>query len=204
MKLLSSLLFAFIANMDNFTVGAAYGTKKVRINLVGNLVIAFITALGTLLPMIIGRSIHSYMSLTLNKFIGSAILAGIGVYFIIDYIKEKNKNSSDENKSDVLDYGDIMKDPIKADRDYSGNIDIREAMLLGTALAINNMGMGIGASISGLDIWRTSIFAFILSLIMFNLGYIMGNKIFSKVLGKYGSLISGILTILLGIYEFIF
>ncbi|OPJ55725.1 sporulation membrane protein YtaF [Clostridium oryzae] len=204
MSFLASFLFAFTANIDNFTVGAAYGIKKVKINLTGNFIIAIITAAGTLISMVIGTSIQKFLPAKFNNMIGSVMVIAIGMYFIIDYFKHKDVATDNAPDNESIDYGTVMKDPIKADRDYSGNIDKKESVLLGTALAINNFGMGVGASMSGMDIWKTSIFAFVLSLVMFNVGYIIGNKMLSNILGKYGTLISGILTVLLGIYEFIF
>lgn len=44
---------------------------------------------------------------------------------------------------------DIMKEPLKADQDLSGTIDIREAWLLSVALGLDAFAAGLGASAAG-------------------------------------------------------
>ena len=46
-----------------------------------------------------------------------------------------------------------------------------------------------------------TIFTFIFSLLTITFGYIFGDSYLSKILGKYASMVSGLIIIILGLYE---
>ncbi|WCM70711.1 hypothetical protein LZD60_04080 [Clostridium perfringens] len=68
------------------------------------------------------------------------------------------------------------------------------------ALALNNFGLGIGASISGLNIDFTTISTFIISLIFISLGFYLSKTIKSKNISKNSNLIAGIIIIILSLF----
>lgn len=78
----------------------------------------------------------------------------------------------------------------------------RQSLGLAFVLMINNMGFGIGANIAGLPIMITSLCTFICSLLLLFIGVNVGLKFTSERLGTYSELISGILIVILGVYEF--
>ena len=202
MHILASILFAFIANIDNFTVGIAYGIKKIKIGIYSNLVIALITGVGTFCSMSIGLIISNNIKIFSSSIIGGIILISIGSYFIWDSIPKdaieiENKPREENSKK----YFKLLQSPEKADIDKSGHIDKREALTLALALSLNNIGLGIGASIAGLNIFIITIFTFVFSILTIYIGYILGDTYLSKILGKYATMVSGIIIILLGLYE---
>ena len=91
----------------------------------------------------------------------------------------------------------------KSDLDNSGDINIKEALLVAFGLTFNNLGTGVAASITGVSIQFTVISTFILSILTIIFGEAIGNHVLGKFLGKYAPLISGILLIILGIIEFL-
>lgn len=202
MHILASIVFAFIANIDNFTVGIAYGIKKIKIGIYSNLVIALITGIGTFFSMSIGLIISKNIRVLSSSIIGGIILVTIGIYFIWDSRPSKkdiSKNNS--NEENYKSYFELLESPEKADMDKSGHIDIKESITLALALSLNNIGLGVGASISGLNIFIITIFTFIFSIITIYIGYILGDSYLSKILGKHATMISGIIIIILGLYE---
>lgn len=200
MHILSSILFSISSNIDNLTVGISYGIKKTKIGILSNLIIACITALGTFLSMLIGKIIVKIISAYIANSLGSIILICIGIWFIIDfYIKENNKPSYESSKSG---YQKLLDNPEIADADKSGYIDVKESIALAFALTINNLGVGIGASIAGLNIFATVFFTFIFSILFLSSGFFIGNSYLSKFFGKFAPLVSGAIVILLGVYEF--
>lgn len=202
MHILASIVFAFIANIDNFTVGIAYGIKRIKIDIYSNLMIALITGIGTFFSMSIGLIISKNIGVFSSSIIGGVILVSIGIYFIWDSIPKKNNRVKDTStEEDYNNYFQLLESPEKADVDKSGHIDIKEAITLALALSLNNLGLGIGASISGLNIFIITIFTFIFSIITIYIGYILGDSYLSKILGKYATMVSGIVIIILGIYE---
>jgi putative Mn2+ efflux pump MntP len=75
-----ALLLALSSNVDNFAVATAYGVKKLRIDLMTNIFIAFVSALGTFLSISVGKEIGGYLSPALANGLGSFTLIGIGTW----------------------------------------------------------------------------------------------------------------------------
>ena len=58
------------------------------------------------------------------------------------------------------------------DKDMSKEIELKEAVILGGILSINNIGIGIGASVAGLNIFVTSLMSLIFSMFLLSLDFI--------------------------------
>lgn len=202
MHLLSSLLFALSANIDNFTVGIAYGIKKIKIPFFSNLLIAFITAAGTCISMAIGIAVSKILTPSSANILGSVILILLGVWIAKDYFKYGKAAQDDQpEKTHKPHYDQILSEPEKADRDHSGTIDSKESLTLALALMVNNFGLGIGASITGLNIAVTALCTFFFSILSILIGCLLGKRCFSTFFGRFAPLLSGLIVIVLGVYE---
>ncbi|HAT4245654.1 TPA: sporulation membrane protein YtaF [Clostridium perfringens] len=196
---LSILLFVVAASLDILVVSLAYGLKDIKINFSSTLVIASISALGTFISMILGKFLVDLIPVKLGDIIGGLVLLALGFYSIYSYFKEKKiltSHNSENNSSPTF----ILENPEVADKDKSGNIDFKESLALSLALALNNFGLGIGASISGLNIAFTTISTFIISLIFISLGFYLSKTIKSKNISKNSNLIAGIIIIILSLF----
>ena len=199
MSFLSILLFVVAASLDILVVSLAYGLKDIKINFSSTLVIASISALGTFISMILGKFLVDLIPVKLGDIIGGLVLLLLGFYSIYSYFKEKKiltSHNSENNSSPTF----ILENPEVADKDKSGNIDFKESLALSLALALNNFGLGIGASISGLNIAFTTISTFIISLIFISLGFYLSKTIKSKKITKNSNLIAGIIIIILSLF----
>lgn len=203
MHFFSIILFVISSNLDNFMIAAAYGIRKLKISIFSNLIFAAISCLGTLLAMLLGKSMSYFISAKFTDIIGCIILISIGIWTIIDSMRKIPENSSKENSIENLSYNYLIKNPEAADKDMSGYIDTKEAVLLGFALALNNIGMGFGAGAAGLNIFLTTVLTFVFSFIAIAVGYILGQNCLSKFIGRCGGIISGLIIIFIGIYEFL-
>lgn len=200
MHIVSSLLFSFSANIDNLAVGIAYGIKNLKIQFSKSLIIAFMSCIGTIISMSFGKALTHIIPIHIANLLGGIILIGFGIWSISITTKDKKEELS-ENDHTVLSYEELLNTPEKADVDKSGYIDFKESLTLGFALAVNNMGMGIGASITGLSVIITSLLTFLFSLIFLSAGSYLGKKFLSNVIGKFAGILSGIIILLLGLYE---
>lgn len=197
----SALLFSLSSNLDNVVVGTAYGIKKITIGIVPNIIIAAVTSTGTFLSMSIGAYISKFLPHYVANGLGAVVIAILGLYFVTQsLIKFKNKIKSKELALKGID--DMIEYAEKSDGDNSGDINIREALLVAFGLTFNNLGTGVAASITGVSIQLTVLFTFILSILTIIFGQCIGNHVLGKFLGKYAPLFSGILLIVLGIIEF--
>lgn len=196
MHLISAILLAFSVSSDNFVVGFSYGIKKIKLSFLSYLMIILLPTIATVLAMSIGKTTLYFISNSIASFIGGSILIFLGGYSIV-----KAKKDEIREKTSTKNYGDIINNPEVADVDNSGVIDVKEAITLSLALAINNIGVGLGASVIGINLWFTTFFTLFTGALMLSLGNFLGNKIRNKELGKKGELISGVLIVFLGVYE---
>lgn len=195
MNIMPILIFVLGANFDNIAVGTAYGFKGIKLSTKMNLLIALITSIGTLLSMSIGLIIYKLLPHNFTNILGGILIVFLGLYFLKDFFKETFKKNKDGELKEIL------NDPEKADIDHSGDIDFKEALTLGTALTLNNFGMGIGASISGMNLFLTSFLTFLFSVISFKVGCNIGSKFNDSFIHKYANLISSLILIFLGLIE---
>lgn len=198
MNVMPILIFVLGANFDNIAVGTAYGFKGIKLSTKMNLLIAIITSVGTLLSMSLGLIIYTLLPHNFTNLLGGLLIIILGLYFLKDFFKNAITKKNDG------DLKEILNEPEKADIDHSGDIDFKEAITLGSALTLNNFGMGIGASISGMNIFLTSILTFLFSVISFRIGCNIGSKFNDSFLHKYANLISSLILIVLGLIEILF
>lgn len=199
---LSALLYSLSSNLDNLVIGIAYGVKKIKIGLISNLIIATVTSIGTLISMSVGKFISGFLPTSLTNMLGAVIIMLLGLYFLIQSIlklitKSYSNSLALKNVDEIMDYAE------KSDSDNSGTLNIKEAFVVSLGLMLNNLGTGLAASITGVNVSITVICTFILSIALLMLGKSIGHNILVSICGKYAPLISGVLLIILGIFELI-
>lgn len=210
--ILSILLLALSSNLDNVGVGTAYGTGKITIPFSSNIIIALITSTGTWLSMLVGETISTTLNLKLAGYLGASIIIAVGFWVLFSETgiirKKRYSNLSEAHHASHISrkyaffkkIHAILDNPIVADADFSGHIDLREGVLLGFALTMNNLANGVGAGLIGLDPGLTTLFTGILSIVTIWVGVAMGD-LGSHWLGKLAGPISGMLLILIGVIE---
>ncbi|KJZ89269.1 hypothetical protein ClosIBUN22A_CONTIG28g00460 [Clostridium sp. IBUN22A] len=134
--------------------------------------------------------------------LGAVIIMLLGLYFlrqsILKLIPKSYSNSlALKNVDEIMDYAE------KSDSDNSGTLNIKEAFVVSLGLMLNNLGTGLAASITGVNVSITVICTFILSIALLMLGKSIGHNVLGSICGKYAPLISGVLLIILGIFELI-
>lgn len=186
-KIIAAFILSLSANLDTFSLSVSYGIKKIRIPFFSNILISLLTTLGTFLSMEFGFFIRNLIPSWIANALGGISMMGIGIWFLIDYFRNS------------------CKDEIPmVDSDHSGDISLKETIPLIIALTINNIGVGISGSMSGVSILYTSIFTFIITYLCIQIGTWAGKTIVGKVFGKYTTLVSNIFLILFGLYEIFF
>jgi putative sporulation protein YtaF len=200
--ILTALLFSLSSNLDNVVVGIAYGIKKIKIGIIANLIIAVVTSTGTFLAMSFGAYITKFLPNSVANDLGALAITILGVYFVTQSIIKLNRTTSSKELA-LKDINDMIEYAEKSDLDSSGDINMKEAIIVAFGLTFNNLGTGVVASITGVSIFFTVIATFILSILTIIFGEAVGNNVLGKFFGKYAPLISGILLIILGIIEFL-
>ncbi|MGD0152267.1 MAG: hypothetical protein ABSC17_00685 [Thermacetogeniaceae bacterium] len=216
MHLMTILALALSCNLDNIMVGLAYGTRRIRLPLESNLLIALITSVGTLVTMLLGQDLaRLYFNTRIANYLGAGIIIIAGLYVLIQSCWQRGIIDTAPLQPVLLRTGvtapkrpqqwlrelaRLTRDPQLVDWDYSGSIDLGEAAVLGLALTLNNLPNGFAAGMLGLNIGLTTIAVSSLSLLTFWAGIWLGLRYTSRMLGDWGSPAAGIMLIMIGVY----
>jgi len=213
LQILAIFLLALSSNLDNVGVGTSYGTRTINIPFSSNLLIAFITTTGTYLSMALGNEISNFINPNISNAIGALMIGGTGVWVLIREFSrpDERKITGDEqdfkmtsfvSQSPLKKMLTILDHPFLADTDFSGHIDMKEGFFLALALTLNNLSNGIGAGLLGLDVALMVAFTAILSILTIWFGIAFGKYSGVHWFGKYSGAVSGLMLIVLGVYEY--
>lgn len=154
-------------SLDGFGVGITYGMRKIRISFAALLVIMICSGVIVITSMLIGNFLRTFISPEITSVLGSVILIALGIFVLFSIIRSNNieqvkengiENYEEENtESRFNHFKSVVSDPHRADKDRSGSISVGEALVLGTALALDAFGAGIGAAMLGYSPILTSI-----------------------------------------------
>lgn len=179
---INALLLAISSSIDSLGIGITYGLKKTKLYKVDKLILFIISICTTALSGIIGNILKNILSSNICELIGSIILICMGTFIIIQ--------TNDKELS--------------FDFDNSNDINYKEALLLGIALSLDSLCIGIGGSTIGINIY---VFSFLVAILQYTflsfgnyLGINLGN--FKYIPQSIWSKISGVLLILIGIIKF--
>lgn len=200
--LFSAFLFSLSSNLDNLVIGSAYGIRKIKFGLIPNLLIAVITSVGTYLSMALGNTLSSFLSPSLANTLGAAAMGLLALYFIAQSLLKLFKKSNAQELA-LKDIAEMEEYAQKSDQNSNGQIEPKEALAVSVGLLLNNLGMGITASITNVNALATSIFTFIFSFLFLKIGQKIGSCSGGKFFGNFAPLFSGILLLLLAVLEFL-
>lgn len=215
MEILSVILFSLAVSVDGFGVGLAYGMRSIRISFIPLLVICITSAAAITISMYLGTLVASLFTPETAGRLGAFILIAVGFWIIFEAWskwKKANKLNIIKEKKDpclmrfrIPGLGiviQILKEPEEADFDRSGNINPKEAWFLGIALAMDALGAGFGAAVAGYQMYLIPIFVGTFKFILVLTGLWLGQRSCISSLGVTGSLLPGVILIMLGISHF--
>ncbi|MFJ5624348.1 sporulation membrane protein YtaF [Peribacillus loiseleuriae] len=201
--------FAVSSSIDNLGVGISYGIRKIRVGIGANVLIAVICFLMSITGITFGMWLKKILPGMFPVIIGALLLVIIGVRIILlatPRKKEKSQVVQDSNTQSKSIKG-ILENPEVADLDQSGAIGWGEAVVLGVALSANALTNGLGAGLLGFSPLAISLTAAIGSFISVWIGVKLGYKladvrIGSFTLGQFGTILSGIIIVVLAFTAF--
>lgn len=221
-ELLSVLVLGFAVSIDSFGVGFTYGLRRILVPLKSLFAIMLCSGVMILLSMKVGQFLAHVISPVFTKNIGAGLLISIGCWSLYNLFKNKDVKNSDNNQQNGqkeesfkvkklwnIKLGNIaiviqvLKKPEIADIDNSGYISIKEALILGLALAFDAFGAGIGVALIGYSMWLTAAVISVMSGLFVYFGIQCG-FVFAKLknMNKL-SYLPGFLLILLGLFKII-
>jgi len=194
MQFFSIILFAVSSNLDNLIIGVSYGIKKIRIPFLSNFLIAVMAFAGTFLSMLCGERITQWLPVGLANAVGSVMIIVIGLIGLIKYLCSRKRGTQHNVQWPI-------NEPEKYDKNSDKTLELKETVSLGIALTVNNIGLGVGASMSGLSVFGTAVMSSVFCMGLMLLGNYIGKRCASKRFEKYSEVISAVIIILLGTFE---
>lgn len=155
------LLLSVALSLDAFAVAFAHGLQKTRISLVSKLIICVCSILYFGLSVWLGKWIAGFFSPLVSSLIGIVLMAAICVYMLCSQLLPKKKKPERPAKT-LVDITikslhlsiRVIRNPMECDLDGSHSISSGEALLLGTAVSIDSVNIGLGfALMGGMPVW---------------------------------------------------
>jgi putative sporulation protein YtaF len=152
------------------------------------------------LSIFAGQVVAGLIHYRLAGVIGGTILVLIGLWQLVEGLK-KYKEDPVLLTINLKTFGlilQVIRQPENADMDKSGDINCREALLLGVALNIDVIGAGFGAGLAGYTLF---LIPFVTTALFIALcaGLFIGQKYAAGFLGKKGYILPGTILIFLGL-----
>lgn len=192
MQLLPAVLIAAVSNLDNLGVGVALGIRGARIAAIPNLIIAAMTMAGTAAAMSSGRALSRLIDPSTATSLGAVIIMAVGALTVL---ATPFAGRTPGRRRRVLQATSVQ-------RRGSGRrkpISYREALVLGGALSLNNIGSGVGAGIAGIAPLATTLLAGAFSLVSIGGGSSVGRSLRRPLLDDRAPLASGLALVAVGI-----
>ena len=175
-QIISLLLFLLAANLDTVLLAMSWSLRQRRFSQKAVFMIAAITTAATWLALVLGGWAGSLMTGLMAKKLGGALLLAIGVWMLVDGLREKEDQAA-----------------IPATLAECGTVAL--------ALGVNNMGMGVGAGLAGLGPGLAALCNFLITVAAMALGGWLGHQAAGTWFSRWAPLASGILLIVLGAVE---
>lgn len=199
MQLLPSLLFGISASLDALIVGISYGLRRIRVRAWQNLTISLVALLGTCLSAYAGSRLLPLLPAPLTDYVGSIVLILLGVYYITKWgfsclsgRRPENRELSESAPAAA------RKPPV---RPSSIGLSVRETLVLSMVLSVNNIGIGLSASMAGLPMTAAAAMTFVCSAVLLVSGNRLGQSPLLRRIGGAADPISGFLLIGLGVTQ---
>jgi putative sporulation protein YtaF len=207
-------LLSLVVSLDGFTAAISYGARRIRLSPLAVIIVSLTSGLSIYLAMTLGLGLGGLMNPALRRYLGSGLLMSLGGYVLW----QQHRGITSERCQAVARVQrrepiarinlralglviEILHDPTAADRDQSGVISWQESFALGAALALDALGAGIGAALTGLPAAATALTVGLAKVAALLLGWEAGYR-FAAQLARYRlGFLPGLMLFCLGLFS---
>lgn len=208
------LALALALSIDSLGAGIVYGLRRIRVPFAAILTVSMASAVGAGLSVAFGAAMGGAVGAGAARVIGGIILLAMGAWMAWEGGKTESRGKERQRPTDGLGTENlilslkvrpigvviqVMRDPETADFDRSGSISYGEALLLGVALALDGVGSGFGAGMSGASWALTSAAVGCGTFACLRLGIKLGGRAPDGWGGKWIRVCPGLLLMLIGL-----
>lgn len=208
--LLYIVMLSLSLSIDAFGIGISLGLRSIKFSFIPMAATAVLSFLVTLFAVLFGRTASAFLPLSYIPLISSFMLIFIGIWIIFQAIKKETPKKEVSNNSIhtfiIKSLGitvNIIRTPVSCDIDGSKNIDLKEALYLGTALSLDSFGAGFASGMSEIFSPLIPVFSATGQILFITLGILCGKHLKSFKKDNLFSIISGIIIIIIGIFKLI-
>jgi putative sporulation protein YtaF len=200
MDALSLVLLAIAVSIDGFWGGFAFGLRKIKISAFSLLIISSWSIICTMIAMIIGHNIKSFIPLEWAKYIGAGLLLILGIFTLKEgYKQKKDKTESVKNdnvyKFNFSDLFKILRNPILADMDHQNDIKPSEGTAFGLAVAMDASIAAFTISLMGFNPYLTPFLFGVTHFVLIGFGNILARLKILSFFGQKYKLLPGLILI---------
>lgn len=200
-----NLLFAVALSLDGLGMGLSYGVRRIKIPLVPLFIICLASGLAIFLSMLAGEILEAFLSARVSLVLGAVLLMLMGLWIILQnfFLITVGPSLYRSKLPHVGLVVRILKEPVLADLNWSGEIDTHEAVFLGVALAMDALGAGFGAALAGYSLFWTPLLVALVEFLMINFGLWIGKILDFGRQERVLKVVPGAMIICLGLFKLV-
>ncbi len=210
---LTIALLAISLSLDALGVGLVYGLRNINIPFHSKSFICLFSILYSGCALFFGNIMAKFLAPSVAKGIGFSILILMGIWIILQALlknsPEKTRVVDERSEMPLFSIAikslgitiQVIKNPVDFDRDQSGSIDTPESLLLGFALSVDAIGVGIGSALIGFQSICIPLSVGLTQLLLLSAGTYLGKHFAGqlKLNERVLAILPGILLIFLAI-----
>ncbi len=181
---IENLIIILCLSIDVLLTSLSYGIERIKIPFFSIFILNIIISSSFFLSMILGQFITPLLDDLIIRLFSFIILFLIGIFKLLEYCIKKYFDSNNSTKEfSIFNFKfvlQVLNDSIVADKDNSKVLSCKETIPLGIALSLDGISVGISLGLSNSNFYSLGISSFLITILMFSLGNILGNKISSK------------------------
>lgn len=202
--MLSVLLLAISLSLDSLSVGLTYGTRGLRVGWAARLILGLASMSLSALAMGVGQVAAGLVPAGLARQVGALVLLALGAALAWRGLWPRPADSSAPPTALEIRLRSlglviqILREPVSADVDRSGEITPYESLALGLALAADSVGAGFGAALADYQSWLLPPSVGLACTLLFALGHRLGARSPWRLTGR-AAVLPGVFLMGLGI-----
>ena len=157
MHFIEVILLSAAISVDALGAGLTYGIRRIKVPVCAALLVAVTSLVGAAVSTFVGSTAGCWLTPVLAERIGGFILVAMGLWIGWEGIRDGGRNNVASGADLLLSLRvrplgvmiQVMRCPEIADVDRSGRLGAGEAVLLGSALALDTFGAGLAAGLGG-------------------------------------------------------
>ena len=207
--MLEAILLVLSLCVDACAASFAYGTNKIKIPIISNIVLTTISTVFLAISLSVGNLLQNFINEDLTHLLCFAILFMLGFMRFFEVILKKylNKKAISPDNIEVTLFNfklvlNVDADVTLADIDHSKSLSPKEALYLGIALSLDSLVIGLGVGLLPISFGMVMILSLIIHFVAILLGSALGHTCATKSELDL-SWLSGVILIILALFKII-